>query len=96
MMKWTDNYPTKENIMCLLQEWLDYDGLKMKYPYDHGRIDEIFEMLVETVCGTAKTYRVAGEERPAEVVKSRFMKLEPVHIEYVLDSFRENTSKVRI
>ena len=44
------------------------DDLKTSYPYDHGRIDEILELLIDTVCSTAKTIRCAGEDRPAEVV----------------------------
>ena len=71
------------------------DDLKNSYPYDHGRIDEILELLVDTVCSTAKTIRCAGEDRPAEVVKSRFMKLEYSHIQYVLDCIHDNTTEVR-
>jgi HEAT repeat protein len=57
------------------REHLYIDDLKQSYPYDHGRIDEILDLLVDTVCSTAKTIRCAGEDRPAEVVKSRFMKV---------------------
>ena len=71
------------------------DDLYQSYPYDHGRIDEILELLVDTVCSKAKTIRCAGEDRPAEVVKSRFMKLEYSHIQYVLDCIHENTTEVR-
>ena len=71
------------------------DDLKQSYPYDHGRIDEILELLVDTVCSTAKTIRCAGEDRPAEVVKSRFMKLDYGHIQYVLDCIHDNTTDIR-
>ncbi|MBR3151925.1 MAG: replication initiator protein A [Erysipelotrichaceae bacterium] len=74
---------------------LAIDDLKQSYPYDHGRIDEILELLVDTVCSTAKTIRCAGEDRPAEVVKSRFMKLDYGHIQYVLDCIHDNTTEVR-
>ena len=77
------------------REHLYIDDLKQSYPYDHGRIDEIFELLVDTVCSTAKTIRCAGEDRPAEVVKSRFMKLEYSHIQYVLDCIHDTTREVR-
>ena len=77
------------------RENLYIDDLKQSYPYDHGRIDEILELLVDTVCSTAKTIRCAGEDRPAEVVKSRFMKLEYSHIQYVLDCIHDNTTEVR-
>ena len=77
------------------REHLYIDDLKQSYPYDQGRIDEIFELLVDTVCSTAKTIRCAGEDRPAEVVKSRFMKLEHSHIQYVLDCIHDNTTDIR-
>ena len=77
------------------REHLYIDDLKQSYPYDHGRIDEILDLLVDTVCSTAKTIRCAGEDRPAEVVKSRFMKLDYGHIQYVLDCNHDNTTEVR-
>ena len=77
------------------REHLYIDDLKQSYPYDHGRIDEILDLLVDTVCSTAKTIRCAGEDRPAEVVKSRFMKLDYGHIQYVLDCIHDNTTEVR-
>ena len=77
------------------RETLYIDDLKTSYPYDHGRIEEIVELLVDTVCSTAKTIRCAGEDRPAEVVKSRFMKLDYGHIQYVLDCVHENTTEIR-
>ena len=76
------------------REHLYIDDLKQSYPYDHGRIDEILDLLVDTVCSTAKTIRCAGEDRPAEVVKSRFMKLDYGHIQYVLDCIHDNNGKV--
>ena len=77
------------------REHLYIDDLKQSYSYDHGRIDEILDLLVDTVCSTAKTIRCAGEDRPAEVVKSRFMKLDYGHIQYVLDCIHDNTTEVR-
>ena len=53
------------------------------------------ELLVDTVCSTAKTIRCAGEDRPTEVVKSRFMKLGYEHIQYVLDCIHDNTTDIR-
>lgn len=73
---------------------LEYDCLLQKYPYDHGRINEIIDVLVDTVCSTAKTIRIGGEDRPTEVVKSRFMKLDYSHMEYMLDCFHDNTTEI--
>ena len=50
---------------------------------------------METVCSTKKTIRVAGTDYPAEVVRSRFMKLDMEHIKFVFDCLKENTTKIR-
>ena len=50
---------------------------------------------MDTVCSRRETIRIAGDDYPAEVVKSRFLKLDSSHIEYVLDRMRENTTYVR-
>ena len=51
--------------------------------------------MVETVCSTREYIRVGKEDRPAAVVKSRLLKLERKHLEYVLWCFRRNTTEVR-
>ena len=58
-------------------------------------LDEILEILVDTVCSTRKMIRIGGEDFPKEVVRSRLLKLDSEHIEYVISSLRENTTKVR-
>ena len=50
---------------------------------------------MDTVCSNREMIRIAGDDYPAEVVKSRFLKLERLHIEYVLERMRENTTYVR-
>jgi len=56
---------------------------------------EIAELIVDTVCSARKTIRIAGDDYPAEVVKSRFMKLDSSHVRYVMDCMRDNTTYVR-
>ena len=90
-----DEMDERRSYERYFREHLYIDDLKQSYPYDHGRIDEILELLVDTVCSTAKTIRCAGEDRPAEVVKSRFMKLDYGHIQYVLDCIHDNTTDIR-
>ena len=63
--------------------------------YDYLCWDELVELMVDTVCSRRETIRIAGDDYPAEVVKSRFLKLNSSHIEYVLDRMRENTTYVR-
>ena len=58
-------------------------------------LDEIVDLLVETVCSARKTIRIAGDDYPAELVKSKFMKLDSSHIEFVFDCLSKNTSEIR-
>lgn len=77
------------------KEKLEIDTLKVDFPYEHGLIDNIVELLVEVVCSNRKVICIACDDKPIEVVKSRFMKLDSGHIRYVLQSFGENTTKIR-
>ena len=56
-----------------------------------GDLDEIVELMVETVCAKRKTTRIAGADFPHEVVRSRFLKLDSSHIEFVMDCLQKNT-----
>ncbi len=67
----------------------------LRHQYDRERLAEIAELIVDTVCSDKKTIRIAGEDKPAEVVKSRFMKLGQFHIEYVFECLSQNTTKIR-
>lgn len=58
-------------------------------------LNELVELMVDTVCSRREMIRIAGDDYPAEVVKSRFLKLNSSHIEYVLDRMRDNTTYVR-
>ena len=62
---------------------------------DSDHIDEILDLILETVCSKRKKILIAGDEYPAELVKAKFMKLDSSHIEFVLDCMQENTTKVR-
>lgn len=76
-------------------EQLGIEYLKKDYPYDLGILESILELVVETVCSKRQIIRIGGDDRLVEVVKSRFMKLDSEHIRYVLDCFKENTTKIR-
>ena len=76
-------------------EQLGMEYLQKDYPYDVDRLENILELVVETVCSKRQIIRIGGDDRPIEVVKSRFMKLDSEHIRYVMDCFKENTTKIR-
>ena len=79
----------------IIKENIEYDYLLSELPYDHDRLEEILELLVETVCSTKKYIRVAGADYPAEVVRSRLLKLDMEHIRFVFACLKENTTKIR-
>ena len=81
----------RESYRELILENIEYDYLIQSHQLDRDRLDELVELMVDTVCSRRETIRIAGDDYPAEVVKSRFLKLDSSHIEYVL----ENTAYVR-
>jgi hypothetical protein len=76
----------------LIKDNIEYDTLIDEYGAE--RMDEIVELILETVCTNRKTIRIAGEDLPSAVVKSRFLKLDCFHIEYCFDCLDKNTTKV--
>lgn len=85
----------RESYRELILENSEYDYLIQNHQLDRDRLDELVELRVDTVCSRRETIRITGDDYPAEVVKSRFLKLDSSHIEYVLDRMRENTTYVR-
>ena len=79
----------------ILLENIEYDYLIQDNSIDRAQLDEIVDLMLETVCTSRKTIRIAGDDYPAELVKSKFMKLNSEHIRFVFDCLRENTTKVR-
>jgi len=78
----------------LIRENISYDVLITDH-LDQADIDEIIEIMLDAVCSTKPFITVGGEQRPAEVVKARLLKLDCEHIRYVLSCMRENTTRVR-
>ncbi len=79
----------------IIKDNIDYDILIHDNRFDKDRIDEIVDLILETVCTARKMLRIAGDDYPAELVKSKFLKLNSSHIEFVLDCMKQNTTKVR-
>ena len=90
-----DGVRERESYRELILENIEYDVLIQDKRLDRDRLDELVELMVDTVCSRREMIRIAGDDYPAEVVKSRFLKLDSSHIEYVLDRMRENTTYVR-
>ena len=90
-----DRMRERESYREIILENIDYDILTQDEKLDRDRLDELVELMVDTVCSNREMIRIAGDDYPAEVVKSRFLKIDSSHIEYVLDRMRENTTYVR-
>ena len=79
----------------LVLENIEYDHLCREFTTYREDLDEIVELIVETVCARRKTTRIAGADFPHEVVRSRFLKLDSSHIEFVMECLHNNTTEVR-
>ena len=79
----------------LILENIEYDHLWREFETYREDLDEIVELIVETVCARRKTTRIAGADFPHEVVRSRFLKLDSSHIEFVMESLHNNTTESR-
>ena len=84
-----------QNYRELILENIEYDYLRRQFATYREDLDEIVELIVETVCAKRKTTRIAGADFPHEVVRSRFLKLDSGHIEFVMECMRKNTTEVR-
>lgn len=91
----TDGMGAREIYREIILENIEYEYLIQDSRMDREMLDEIAELIVDTVCSARKTIRIAGDDYPAEVVKSRFMKLDSSHVRYVMDCMGENTTYVR-
>ena len=81
--------------MALIRDNLEY-GHHMKYDQygDKEMYEEIYETVCDVVCVKRRTIRINGEDYPYELVKSRFLKLNSSHVEYVMGCMKETTTKI--
>ena len=79
----------------IIMDNIEYSHLVQNTRLDRELLDEIVDLLVETVCSARKTIRVAGDDYPAELVKAKLMKLNSSHIEFVFDCINKNTTEIR-
>ena len=84
-----------ERYRARLKENIAYDLLVTQKPDDQELLDGYLELMVEVCCTKRESIRICGQDLAADVVKSRFLKLNEEHISYVIDSLKENTTQVR-
>ena len=76
----------------IIKENVEYEIMVDRYGQE--RMDEAVDLMLETVISRRPYIRIAGDEFPREVVKSRFLKINSGHLEYVFDCIDKNTTKV--
>jgi len=89
---YTDPSIFPENVIEEIKEQIDFEMLCQYYPYDDP--DCIVELICEVLCSTAPSIKIGNETMPLSKVQSRFRKLSFDHVAYVLDAFKECTSKI--
>ena len=81
--------------MELIRENIDYDIMMSDKNWrDAEMFDELYQIICDVVCVPRKTIRIAGEEYPYSLVKSKFLKLNSSHLQYVISCMQNNTTKV--
>ena len=76
----------------IIKENIEYDLLVLRYGRE--RLDEALELMLEVILSKRPYIRIAGDDFPREIVKSRFLKINSGHLEYVFDCIDKNTTKV--
>ena len=79
---------------ALIKENISYEILLERYPLDPELVEGIYELILETVICKSESLVIARSEYPMELVRSKFLKLNSLHIEYVIGCMQSNTTKV--
>ena len=79
----------------IIKENIEYDIMKDNFPYDHERLDEIVELMAETLASKKATFCIAGDTYPASTVKFKLLRINSLHIQYVFECLDKNTTEVR-
>ena len=95
MQKRTEAKESFERYRDLILENIDYDVLASDPHVDREQLDEIVDLVQETVCSTRSRIRVAGNDYPTEVVRAKLLKLNSEHIRFVMDCLKQNTTRIR-
>ena len=82
-----------EKVRELVLKNLEYEYIKNNH--DRGRLDEIVELMVETLCSTKDTINVSGDDYPAQLVKEKLLRINSLHIDYVFECLKKTTTYIR-
>ena len=90
-----DKIDEMEGYSEIIKENIDYDSLLLAHPYDQEMVEGIYDLILETVLSKNQEISIAGDVYPKNLVKSKFLKLNYSHVEYVINCMGKNTTKVR-
>ena len=79
----------------IIKENIEYSCLIHDLEIGEERLNEILNVILDTVASSRKTIRIAGDDYPAGFVRARFLQLNSSHIKFVCDCMKENTTKIR-
>ena len=79
----------------IIKDNIEYDALLQANRFDEELVQGIFELILETVVSQSETILIASEKYPAALVKSKFLKLNYMHIDYVISCMKKNTTRVK-
>ena len=82
-----------EKVKELVLKNIEYEYIKDQH--DRGRLDEIVELMVETLCSTKDTINVSGDDYPAQLVKEKLLRINSLHIDYVFECLKKTTTYIR-
>ena len=79
----------------IIKDNIEYDALLQANRFDEELVQGIFELILETVVSQSETILIASEKYPAALVKSKFLKLNYMHIDYVISCMKKNATRVK-
>ena len=79
----------------IIRRNLETDLMIQNSPFEEETIEGIYELVLETVVSQGDSMIIGSNRYPMSLVRSKFMKLNSSHVEYVMDSLKANTTKVR-
>lgn len=82
-----------KEVKELVLKNIEYEYIKTNH--DRGRLDEIVELMVETLCSTKDTINVSGDDYPAQLVKEKLLRINSLHIDYVFECLKKTTTYIR-
>ena len=90
-----DAMEERERYEEIIRDNLEVDILSQDSRYDIDRVNEMIEVMLDAICSTSPTLRINNTDMPKEVVKSRLLKLNSSHIDYVFDAMKKSPSDIR-